>query len=383
VNDDGAGSFENTSSCEFTPRKGNTLTHSAIFDIHKFIVYSELKGYFAVNDAHSSPMLTPNHQAKANMNLSRNSSINAYDQMTYGQHNGLIIRQTICTNEQMQTPYTNENQFKQAYIESFPTPPNDSKSQSLTDSYEVNHNDSIEFQRSEQNHQADSSLNSETNAPSSHNGESGDKHSDEPVMINYERRADECLQIQTCPIKKEATIEVRPIYTTTTVMQNDQEDESLNNNNIESFIDKANDKISKNIIYSHNLSSSVSNSPTGSSSPQALHIRTNEFNTNHNNYQKESKECEDVFFKPCLSSPPQFPAIGEDEINELHPNYTVVRSGDIIEKNGTYYSSDGKLFLSIQSHTFLAFKIKNFLYFRNDTRLFRNCENLGQFENIE
>jgi len=275
--------------------------------------------------------------------------------MTYGQHNGLIIRHTMCNkNEQIQTPYTNQSQFKQI---PFPTPPNDSKSQSLTDSYEVNQNDSIEFQRSEQNNQADSSLNSDVNAPSNHS-ESEDEHSDEPVMVNYERRTDECLQIQTCPIKKEATIEVRPTYTTTTLMTNDQVDEDLNSNNtdndnIESFIDKANDKISKNIIYSHNLNSSVSNSPTGSNSPQALHIKTNEFNSNHNMYQKESKECEDVFFKPCLSSPPQFPAIGEDEINELHPNYTVVRSGDIIEKNGTYYSSDGKLSVS--------FKVKNAL----------------------
>jgi hypothetical protein len=266
--------------------------------------------------------------------------------MAYGQHNGLIIKQTISTNEQTQTPYTTESRFKQAYNESFPTPPNDSKCQSLTDSYEVNHNDSIEFQRSEHNNQADSSLNSEMNVPSN-NTESDDKHSDEPVMINYERRTDECLQIQTSPVRKEATIEVRPAYTNTTIVVNEQVDDNWSNNGIESFIDKANDKISKNVIYSHNLNSSLNNSPTGSNSPQALHIKTNEFNSNHNNYQKESKECEDVFFKPCLSSPPQFPAIGEDEINELHPNYTVVRSGDIIEKNGTYYSSDGNLlFLS-------------------------------------
>jgi hypothetical protein len=41
------------------------------------------------------------------------------------------------------------------------------------------------------------------------------------------------------------------------------------------------------------------------------------------------------------SPPPQFPAIGSNDLNVLHQNYTVIRSGDIIEKNGTYYSSDG------------------------------------------
>jgi len=38
---------------------------------------------------------------------------------------------------------------------------------------------------------------------------------------------------------------------------------------------------------------------------------------------------------------PQFPAIALDEVNEQHQGFTVVRTGDIIEKNGTYYSSDG------------------------------------------
>lgn len=46
------------------------------------------------------------------------------------------------------------------------------------------------------------------------------------------------------------------------------------------------------------------------------------------------------------SSPPplpHFPAIGENEMSETHANYVVVRSGDIIEKNGIYYSSDGTI----------------------------------------
>ena len=37
---------------------------------------------------------------------------------------------------------------------------------------------------------------------------------------------------------------------------------------------------------------------------------------------------------PPSSPPPQFPAIGAKELNETHQNYTVIRSGDIIEKNG-------------------------------------------------
>lgn len=41
------------------------------------------------------------------------------------------------------------------------------------------------------------------------------------------------------------------------------------------------------------------------------------------------------------SPPPQFPAIPEKDLNEQHANFTVVRSGEIVEKNGTYYSTDG------------------------------------------
>lgn len=45
--------------------------------------------------------------------------------------------------------------------------------------------------------------------------------------------------------------------------------------------------------------------------------------------------------KSPVSPPPQFPALNEKDINEQHQNYTVVRHGDIIEKNGIYYSTDG------------------------------------------
>ena len=47
------------------------------------------------------------------------------------------------------------------------------------------------------------------------------------------------------------------------------------------------------------------------------------------------------FIRSPSSPLPQFPAIGENEMNEQHQNYTVVKSGEIIEKNGTYYSTDG------------------------------------------
>ena len=58
---------------------------------------------------------------------------------------------------------------------------------------------------------------------------------------------------------------------------------------------------------------------------------------------ENSKESEDSKRGSQLRFPssPHFPAIGENQVNERHQNYTVIRSGDIIEKNGTYYSADG------------------------------------------
>jgi len=55
------------------------------------------------------------------------------------------------------------------------------------------------------------------------------------------------------------------------------------------------------------------------------------------------KQQQAQFIRSPSSPMPQFPAIGENEMNEQHQNYTVVRSGDIIEKNGTYYSTDGTI----------------------------------------
>jgi hypothetical protein len=53
------------------------------------------------------------------------------------------------------------------------------------------------------------------------------------------------------------------------------------------------------------------------------------FNQNNNNKSKIS------------TLQQSFPAIAETQKQEQHPNYTVQRTGDIIEKNGTYYSNDG------------------------------------------
>ncbi|CAF0844999.1 unnamed protein product [Brachionus calyciflorus] len=58
---------------------------------------------------------------------------------------------------------------------------------------------------------------------------------------------------------------------------------------------------------------------------------------------KKERSSVHLMIKSPVSPPPQFPAIGADEINEQHQNYTVVRSGDIIEKNGIYYSTDGTI----------------------------------------
>ncbi len=40
---------------------------------------------------------------------------------------------------------------------------------------------------------------------------------------------------------------------------------------------------------------------------------------------------------------PVFPALGENELNEQHVNFMVKRTGDIIEKNGVYFSHDGSV----------------------------------------
>ena len=61
------------------------------------------------------------------------------------------------------------------------------------------------------------------------------------------------------------------------------------------------------------------------------------------NYDDNVKSKTLSLLRSPASPPPQFPAIGANELNEMHQNYTVIRSGDIIEKNGTYYSNDGTI----------------------------------------
>ncbi|RNA09408.1 msx2-interacting -like isoform X1 [Brachionus plicatilis] len=62
-----------------------------------------------------------------------------------------------------------------------------------------------------------------------------------------------------------------------------------------------------------------------------------------NNSEKKTSSAHrpNLHLKSPVSPPPQFPALNEKDFNEQHQNYTVVRHGDIIEKNGTYYSTDG------------------------------------------
>ncbi len=43
------------------------------------------------------------------------------------------------------------------------------------------------------------------------------------------------------------------------------------------------------------------------------------------------------------SQHPMFPALGENELNEQHVNFMVKRTGEIIEKNGVYFSHDGSV----------------------------------------
>ena len=88
----------------------------------------------------------------------------------------------------------------------------------------------------------------------------------------------------------------------------------------------------------------------GLTEPATLTIRTELDHHNHHYLDSissphminETSHLKSIFCSPT-SPPPQFPAIAESEINEIHGNYTVVRSGAIIEKNGTYYSNDGTI----------------------------------------
>ena len=115
--------------------------------------------------------------------------------------------------------------------------------------------------------------------------------------------------------QKTLVTEVRPQYSTASLIQSNMY--KLDEYGEESELDQLN--------LSHNSSSSSCNKKH-STLPARLNPPVAGFSLN---------------LRSPTSPPPQFPAIGENEINEQHQNYTVVRSGEIIEKNGTYYSSDG------------------------------------------
>lgn len=78
-------------------------------------------------------------------------------------------------------------------------------------------------------------------------------------------------------------------------------------------------------------------------------------NTAEPNAYVKTKPLDKEVFRSPASPVPQFPAIGADELSEQHQNYTVVRSGEIIEKNGTYYSTDG----TVRGYSGIVKKIAN------------------------
>ncbi len=57
----------------------------------------------------------------------------------------------------------------------------------------------------------------------------------------------------------------------------------------------------------------------------------------------KSEDTKPHFLRSPTSPLPQFPAINANELSQQHQNYTVVRSGEIIAKNGAYYSTDGTI----------------------------------------
>lgn len=120
-------------------------------------------------------------------------------------------------------------------------------------------------------------------------------------------------------VKRTAVIETRPEYTTSTLIQSNKLNEYI-------------------------IPLSVTSFCSNSSNKHDFKIIENSLINSQNECKNSSKRGSLQFILRSPSSPPpQFPAIGANEINELHQNYTVVRSGDIIEKNGIYYSSDGTI----------------------------------------
>lgn len=148
------------------------------------------------------------------------------------------------------------------------------------------------------------------------------KNSQESLSNSYE----ENQILMNHPQKMTSIIEVRPVYSTSNLIQAPFENEIKNaetkNGSSSSVSLKSNEYEDQELKSINNLSPNIkqnksSTLPVGSKLGCNLNLRS------------------------PMSPPPQFPAIAEKDLNEQHQNYTVVRSGEIIEKNGTYYSTDG------------------------------------------
>ena len=101
-----------------------------------------------------------------------------------------------------------------------------------------------------------------------------------------------------------------------------------------------------NLIYRNKAATNMTHTPNSNSLPTKKSERTKQNSEKTEEISptlnEESKRLSILSNLRSPSSPlPHFPAIGVNDINEHHQNYTVIRSGEIIEKNGTYYSTDG------------------------------------------
>jgi hypothetical protein len=146
------------------------------------------------------------------------------------------------------------------------------------------------------------------------------------------------VTVPTEPVKRTAIIEVRPTLVSSTEIL----DQHIQNKNSPSNFVILRQKQQQQT--NNNDTKSVSSSMSPQSSTLLLKS-LNETKSNFENiYVDESAKTKTLsLLRSPSSPPPQFPAIGANELNETHQNYTVIRSGDIIEKNGTYYSNDGTI----------------------------------------
>ena len=146
------------------------------------------------------------------------------------------------------------------------------------------------------------------------------------------------------PVKRTAIIEVRPTLMSSSTIQ---EHTISNKNSPNDFVvlrqpQQSNRNEIKDV-------SSIPSSSSSSLSPQSSSLLLKSLNETKPglayiyNYDENNKSKTLSLLRSPSSPPPQFPAIGANELNEMHQNYTVIRSGDIIEKNGTYYSNDGTI----------------------------------------